>query len=320
MTQWKYESTGDEVVAAFKDSVQGKTIVITGPSKGGIGAETAVSLAKASPALLILAGRSESKAAAVISQITEISSDVNVQFINVDLGSQKSVRKAAAEINAITTKIDLLINNAAIMACPYAKTEDGIESQFGTNHIGHFLLTALLVDKILAAGAGSRIINVSSSAIQGTIRYDDYNFQDGAAYNPWLGYGQAKISNVVFSRALARKLKSRGIFSFSLHPGSIRSGLQVHMNSAPGGREAAIAKAKAATEKAGNEFVLESEKTLQQGCATTLVAALDPSIEPQSGSYLWNSDVRDEQPWTAEEDQEKLWALSERLTGVKFDL
>lgn len=98
-------------------------------------------------------------------------------FVPLDLGSQKSVRKAASEINGIATKIDLLINNAAIMACPYEKTEDGIESQFATNHLGHFLLTALLKDKILAAGAGSRIVNVSSSAIRGTIRYDDYNFQ-----------------------------------------------------------------------------------------------------------------------------------------------
>jgi NAD(P)-dependent dehydrogenase (short-subunit alcohol dehydrogenase family) len=151
--------------------------VITGPSQGGLGAETAISLAKASPALLILAGRSESKATPVIAQIAESSPDVQVRFISLDLGSQKSVRDAAAKINAITTKIDLLINNAAIMACPYAKTEDGIESQFATNHIGHFLLTKLLIDKILTAGPGSRIINVSSSAIRGVIRYDDYNFQ-----------------------------------------------------------------------------------------------------------------------------------------------
>jgi NAD(P)-dependent dehydrogenase (short-subunit alcohol dehydrogenase family) len=127
--------------------------------------------------MLILAGRSESKIAPVIARIAESSPDVRVKFVTLDLGSLKSVRKAVAEINEITTKIHLLINNAAIMACPYAKTEDGIESQFGTNHIGHFLLTNLLMDKILAAGAGARIVNVSSSAIRGTIRYDDYNFQ-----------------------------------------------------------------------------------------------------------------------------------------------
>jgi hypothetical protein len=94
----------------------------------------------------------------------------------------------------------------------------------------------------------------------------------------------------------------------------------VHMNAAPGGRDAAIAKAKAAAERAGKKFEMEPEKSLQQGCATTLVAALDPSIESESGAYLWNGNVRDEQPWTAEEDQQKLWDLSERLTGEKFEL
>jgi hypothetical protein len=92
------------------------------------------------------------------------------------------------------------------------------------------------------------------------------------------------------------------------------------MNAAPGGREEAIAKAKAADEKAGKKFVMEGEKTLQQGCATTLVAALDPTIESQSGAYLWNGNVREEQPWTGVEDQEKLWELSEKLTGEKFEL
>lgn len=94
----------------------------------------------------------------------------------------------------------------------------------------------------------------------------------------------------------------------------------MYMNAAPGGRDAAVAQAKAAAEKAGKKFELEPEKSLQQGCATTLVAALDPSIEPVSGAYLWNGDVRKEQPWTATEDQDKLWELSEKLTGEEFEL
>jgi NAD(P)-dependent dehydrogenase (short-subunit alcohol dehydrogenase family) len=104
---------------------------------------------------------------------------VRVQFLQVDLSSQASVRKAAAEIkdNDLVPAIDILINNAAIMACPYAKSEDGIESQFATNHIGHFLLTNLLMEKILAAGPGARVVNVSSSAARGVIRWDDWNFQ-----------------------------------------------------------------------------------------------------------------------------------------------
>jgi hypothetical protein len=98
------------------------------------------------------------------------------------------------------------------------------------------------------------------------------------------------------------------------------SGLQVHMNAAPGGRDAIIAKVKAETEKAGRKYIREPDKTLQQGCATTLVAALDPSVEPQNGAYLWNGNVREDQTWTNEDDQEKLWALSEKLTGEKFEL
>ncbi|KAH8812460.1 hypothetical protein F5884DRAFT_310283 [Xylogone sp. PMI_703] len=320
MTQWKWETTGDEVVEAFSDRVKGKTIVITGPSPGGIGSETAVTLAKGSPALLVLAGRSESKIAPVISQIAESSPDVKVKFVALDLSSQKSVRTAASEINALVTKIDILINNAAIMACPFEKSVDGLELQFATNHIGHFLLTKLLMDKILKAGSGARIVNVSSSALNGVIRYDDYNFKDGADYDPWKAYAQAKISNIVFARALARKLKNKNIFVFSLHPGSIPSNLQVHMKAGPWTREELIAKAKAEAEKAGRKFVAEPLKSLQQGCATTLVAALDPSIESQSGAYLWNGEAIKEQPWTEIEDQEKLWVLSEKLIGEKFDL
>ncbi|KAH8799130.1 hypothetical protein F5884DRAFT_825379 [Xylogone sp. PMI_703] len=318
MTQWKFETTADEVVEAFAERVKGKTIIITGPGKGGLGAETAVSLAKASPALLILAGRTESKIAPVIAEINKINPHLRVKFVSLNLGSQKSVHSAAAEINAAVEKIDILINNAGIMACPYSKSVEGIEIQFATNHIGHFLLTRLLMDKIFVAGPGARIVNVSSSALRGSIRFDDYNFQDGAVYEPWDAYGQSKISNVVFSRALARKLKNRGVLSFSLHPGSIPSGLQVHAFSSGKSREELIAEAKAAAARDGRTFVVDPLKTLQQGAATIVVAALDPSIEPQSGAYLRDGDVYSDQAFTSEEDQEKLWALSEELTGKKF--
>lgn len=125
----------------------------------------------------MLAGRTESKITPVIAQIHEINPNLKAKFVQLDLGSQKSVHSAATEISAAVEKIDILINNAGIMACPYAKSEEGIEIQFATNHIGHFLLTKLLIDKIYAAGPGARIVNVSSSALRGSIRFDDYNFQ-----------------------------------------------------------------------------------------------------------------------------------------------
>lgn len=153
-------------------------VLITGPSQGGIGAETALSVAAASPALIILAGRSLSKIQPIIDQIKSSQSVVATRFVPLDLGSQASVRESAANINASVEKIDILINNAAIMACPFSKTVDGIESQFGTNHIGHFLLTNLILGKILAAGEGARIVNLSSSAHQvSDVRLDDWNFE-----------------------------------------------------------------------------------------------------------------------------------------------
>jgi NAD(P)-dependent dehydrogenase (short-subunit alcohol dehydrogenase family) len=139
-------------------------VVITGPSIGGIGAETALSLARGSPALIVLVGRSASKVGPLVSQIEEANPAGTVKFVAIELDSQASVRKAAAEIIASVEKIDYLINNAGIMACPFRKTEDGIESQFATNHVGHFLLTNLLMPKILEAGKGARIINVGSIA------------------------------------------------------------------------------------------------------------------------------------------------------------
>ena len=135
-------------------------------------------MAAASPTLIILAGRSLSKIQPVIDEIKSSRPAVATRFIPLDLGSQASIRESAANINASIEKIDILINNAAIMSCPFSKTLDGIESQFGTNHIGHFLLTNLILDKILAAGEGARIVNVSSSAHEmSDVRFDDWNFE-----------------------------------------------------------------------------------------------------------------------------------------------
>ena len=152
-------------------------VLITGPSDGGIGAETAFSLAAGSPACILLAGRSLAKIQPVIDRIKGAYPDVETHFIPLDLSSQHAIREAAADINERIRTIDILINNAAIMACPFAKTADGIESQFGTNFIGHFLLTNLVMER-LVAGRGARIVNVSSSAHRmSNVDLDDWNFE-----------------------------------------------------------------------------------------------------------------------------------------------
>ena len=167
------KSISRENIWANKNSV-----LITGPSEGGLGAETATCLASGSPELLVLAGRSLGKIQPVIDRINAINPEVRTKFINLDLSSLASVREAAASITANVEKIDVLINNAAVMTCPFSKTVDGIECQFGTNHIGHFLLTNLIMPKILAAGPGARIVNLSSSAHRmADVNLDDYNFE-----------------------------------------------------------------------------------------------------------------------------------------------
>ncbi|KIM99498.1 hypothetical protein OIDMADRAFT_180948 [Oidiodendron maius Zn] len=275
MTQFQWSSTGREVVEEFQAIVVDKTIVITGASQGGVGAETAFSLAFGNPKHLVLAGRSEQKIKPVIEEINKTNPSIKTTFVQVDLGSQASVRGAAAAINAAVERIDILINNAAIMACPYTKTEDGIESQFATNYVGHFLLTNLLMEKLLAAGDGTRIVNITSTAgATGEIHLDDINFDDGKSYNPIAAYGQSKVANILFTVSLSKNFSSRKLASFSVHPGSISTGLQKHFHD-PATFKECMDYVEA---KIGGNFKFEEKKTLQQGCSTTLVAALDPSI------------------------------------------
>ncbi len=155
------------------------SVLVTGPSAGSIGAETALSLATGNPSAILLVGRSESKALPVLSKITELNPSITTKFITCDLASQASIRSAAFEINSAVTKIDYVFNTAGVMALPtFQTTKEGVELQFGSNHLGHFLLTNLIMPKILAAGNGSRIINVSSTGFEiNGVNFEDPNFQ-----------------------------------------------------------------------------------------------------------------------------------------------
>lgn len=175
-TPFSSTTTGKEVVKTFSAQTNGKVALITGASKGGLGAETALALATGNPKKIILTGRSEGKIAPVLEQIKQINPDIETQYISLELGNQQSVRKAAAEVNASVSKIDILLNNAGIMAVEhYAKTDDGVESQFGSNHVGPFLFTNLIANKL---GENSRVINVTSMGYEASgIRFNDWNFQ-----------------------------------------------------------------------------------------------------------------------------------------------
>ena len=221
-------------------------VVITGPTVGGLGAQTAVFLAQGKPAEIFLLGRTESKAASVIDEIKTISPTTLARFVQTDLSRFDSIKTAAATINDSVKKIDVLINNAGIMAVKsYTLTLEGLESQFGANHIGHFLLTNLLMPKILAAGNGSRIVNLSSNGhYLSEMRFHDYNFDHGKAYDPWLAYGQSKTANILFTTYLASKLASKGIQAYAVYPGAIRTNLTADIAVSEWSRVAEIHKAR----------------------------------------------------------------------------
>ncbi|KAI4234024.1 MAG: hypothetical protein LQ352_008202 [Teloschistes flavicans] len=295
-------TTGKDVIKAFASEVEGKVIVITGGSRGGLGAETAISLAAANPGRIILTGRNQGKVTPVIEQMKQLNSSIAIQFISLELGDQHSVRKAAAEINASVSRIDILINNAATMAIEeYTKTVDGIESQFGSNHIGPFLLTNLLADRL---GEDSRVVNVTSLAYEASgIRFDDWNFADGQTYNPWFAYGQSQTANILFTHSLAEKLARKGAQAYVVHPGLITSS-NLHNN-------------------VSQEMFMEGWKIAVEANGGKPVAMEEPkSLEAaQSGAFLRDCTIVKE-PLKPHADDPKcakdLWALSEEIVGQDF--
>lgn len=183
MAPYSYDTTAEEVASDCQSQILDKTILVTGASPQGLGAIFATTTAKYSPACIILATRDRGKAEETAREIAAISPSVRTHCIELDLGSLKKTRDAANAIDALRENIDVIVNNAGIMACPYSKTVDGIESQFATNHIGHFLLVNLLLPKMLARGVPLRVVNVSSSGFRWSpVRYEDWNFD--ASHKP----------------------------------------------------------------------------------------------------------------------------------------
>ncbi|GAB5587120.1 hypothetical protein Unana1_02020 [Umbelopsis nana] len=313
-----FHTPADEVAQAFHNEIKGKTVLVTGCTWGGLGGEAARVIAKYDAGLVIVAGRKQEALDDTIGKIKAETPSANLRSLILDLASLESCKKAATEVNAYAEPIDVLINNAAIMSCPYHTTKDGFEAQVGTNHLGPFVFTNLILPKILASKTGSpRIVNVSSIGhIFSPIRFDDPFFNDGKDYDKWASYGQSKTANILFARELSKRYKSKGLVVFSLHPGGIRTNLGRDLSS---NEFDTLLK-----DYDGNpvDFSNVNFKTLPQGTATHIVAAFDPSIKSHSGSYLEDCQIANDnlKPWANDEAQaERLWTLSERLVGQKFD-
>ena len=207
-----------------KAVLQGKTAIITG-GNSGIGLETAVDMAKRG-ARVILACRNTENGEKAVATIKRKSNNENVTFSKLDLASLRSVCEFSARIMKEEPRIDILVNNAGVMATPYTTTEDGFELQFGVNHLGHFLLTNLLLDRIKEAPA-ARIVNLSSRAHKkGTIDFAD--LQSKRSYEKRGAYRQSKLAIILFTKALSRQLKGTSVTAYSVHPGVVRTELFRH--------------------------------------------------------------------------------------------
>lgn len=318
------ESTTDEVLAGV--DLHGRVAVITGATSG-LGLETARALA-AHGAAVVLAARDEAKLADAEAVLAEQVPGATVATQVVDLASLADVRAAAATLLADHPRIDLLINNAGVMACPLSRTADGFEMQFGTNHLGHFLLTNLLLPALLAAPAPRVVCLSSAGHLESPIRWDDPNFETTDYFN-WTAYGQSKTANALFALELDRRFADQGLHAYAVHPGVIVTPLARHMTEADFTWMAERAeKAKQAAEATGREpepgLVF---KSVEAGAATTVWAATAPELTEHGGAYLANCNLgipaEDHPPremsvaaWARDPDAaRRLWDLSLTLVG-----
>ncbi|KAL6030862.1 hypothetical protein STEG23_015679, partial [Scotinomys teguina] len=208
-----------------KATIPGKTVIVTGANTG-IGKQTALELAKRG-GNIILACRDMEKCEAAAKDIRGETLNPRVRAQHLDLASLKSIREFAKKIIKEEERVDILVNNAAVMRCPHWTTEDGFEMQFGVNHLGHFLLTNLLLEK-LKASAPSRIISLSSLAhVAGHIDFDDLNWKT-KEYDTKAAYCQSKLAVVLFTKELSRRLQGTGVTVNALHPGVARTELGRH--------------------------------------------------------------------------------------------
>jgi NAD(P)-dependent dehydrogenase (short-subunit alcohol dehydrogenase family) len=306
-------STALEVVQGH--NLSGKTALITGAASG-IGVETARALLQAG-AEVILAVRDIDKGESVARELRESTNNSKAIVLPLDLTSFASVRQAAHQFLGRWFALHVLINNAGVMATPFEKTQDGFELQFGTNHLGHFLLSQLLLPALLAA-APARVVALSSSGHRRSdIIWDDINFENHP-YDKWQAYGQSKTANALFALGLTRHYADKGVTANAVNPGGIRTGLQKNLS-----HEEMTAMGWYDAEGNLNSVF----KTPEQGAATSTWAAVGAELEGVGGLYL--EDCQEAMPWSpeapylgykpyirSEESAERLWNLSLEMTGL----
>ena len=302
-----FETTTDEVIAGV--DLSDRVALVTG-ANSGLGLETARALASAG-AHVVLAARDEAKGKETASEISSRLPGASLEYGVLELDSLASVRSFADWFLSSHAKLDLLINNAGVMATPFARTVDGFERQFGTNHLGHFLLTNLLLPAVLAA-APARIVNLSSAGHRNSdVDFDDPNFER-REYSEWPAYGQSKTANILFSVELDRRLASKGVRAYAVHPGVIMTNLSRYLTESV--VKDLMVRVEERTKGAGLQM-----KTVEQGAATSVWAAVAPELADVGGVYLEDVAISEPEPYALNPDSAKrLWSLSEQLVGATF--
>ncbi|MER5598036.1 oxidoreductase [Streptomyces sp. NPDC002265] len=291
----------------------GRTAVVTG-ANSGLGYVTARELARHG-ARVVVACRSEPRGRAAVDQIGAEVPGAEVEFARLDLGDLASVREFAARFPY--ERLDLLVNNAGVMALPYGTTADGFETQFGVNHLGHFALTGLLLPALLAA-PGARVVTVSSMMhALANIDIDDLNSEHG--YRRWIVYARSKTANLLFTHELARRLAAAGsdTVAAAAHPGYAATNLQTAGPRAEGRRGAERLM------ELGNRIIAQPAEA---GALPSLYAATAPGVRPDSFTgpsfAMWRGAPAPSRraSWTRDDRvSERLWAASEELTGVTYE-
>lgn len=300
----------------LEGKLSNKVVLITGCSSG-LGVETARAMS-ATGAKVYCTARDTAKGQKALEGVLEPG---RVELLLLDLNSLDSVRACAKDFLSKSDKLNIVINNAGIMATPFnIKTDDGFEGQFGTNHLAHFLLFQLLKPTLLASATpemDSRVVCVSSMGHRTSPpNFGDYNY-DKTEYGGWKAYGQSKTSNIYMANEIDRRYGSRGLHGFSLHPGGIATGLQIHMSKE---QTAAFS---------ADEKTRQYMKSIPQGAATSVYAAVSREWEGKGGRYLEDCDEGvPNQPGHMEgyaahayneEGEKKLWADSCKMVGVEDD-
>jgi len=317
--QFGATSTTDDVLSGI--DLSGKRVLVTGVS-AGLGVETARTLA-AHGATVVGAARDLDKAKQATEQVRkDAARSGGLELVELDLASLKSVRAAADKLVAAGKPFDVVICNAGVMATPKGKTADGFETQFGTNHLGHFVL----VNRIRSLfRKGSRLVNLSSAGHRfSDVNLDDPNFER-TPYDPFAAYGRSKTANILFAVEFDRRHKGEGVRATAVHPGGIQTELGRHMT------PELIQQMMKSIEEANKAAKLPAFewKTIPQGAATSVWAGFKAPAELVGGKYCEDCHVAEVidnpaarggvRPYALDAEHAKaLWAKSEALVGEKF--